>query len=321
MAQEKNHSRTATRWPEGNWLVDQDSPVDFIAVKREKVLAAGKTAFQEYEIFENSRWGRTLMLDGRLQSAELDEFIYHEALVHPTLVAHPDPRRVLVLGGGEGAALREVLRHPNVVQAVMVDIDEELVKVCRRWLPTFHQGAFDDPRAVLVFTDGRAWLAGQPDGSFEIIIVDLPEPLEEGPASLLFTREMYELIRCKLAPRGLMAVQSGSGNMFGRLLADINRTLRDVFPRVYPYTAFVTSFMDLYGFHAAGGEEFAWPTADRIACCLAERNLTDLGWYEPQFAAVLPWLPRYLKDRLATQGRILSDAAPYRSREGNRRSF
>jgi spermidine synthase len=321
MAMDEKRHPTVTAWPAGDWLVDQDSPVDLMALKREKVLARGKTAFQYYEIFENSQWGRTLMLDDRLQSAELDEFVYHEALVHPALVAHPDPRRVLILGGGEGATLREVLRHPPVSQAVMVDLDGELVEVCRRWLPSFHQGAFDDSRVLLVHADGRAWLAEQPDGSFEVIIVDLPEPLEVGPASLLFTREMYEIVRRKLAPGGLMSVQSGSGSIFGHLMADINRTLRAVFRRVSAYTAFVTSFMDLYGFHVAGREAFVWPTAVQIKANLEARGLIDLGWYEPEFAAVLPKLPRYLKDRLATGGRVLTDAEPYASHEGGRLNF
>ncbi len=315
----KNHRKT--QWPAGDWLVDQDSPSDLMAVKKEEVLARGRTAFQEYEIFVNAQWGKVLMLDGRVQSAEIDEFVYHEALVHPALAAHPDPRRVLILGGGEGATLREVLRHPVVSSAVMVDIDGELVEICRRLLPTFHGGAFDDPRTGLVIADGRAWLAGQPGGSFEVIIVDLPEPLEKGPASLLFTREMYEIIRGKLAPGGLMAIQSGSGSMFGRLLADIHCTLKTVFPKVTAYTAFVTSFMDLYSFQVAGGEDFAWPQAPQIEATLAARKITGLRWYEPEFAAGLPGLPRYLKDRLAGEGRVLTDAMPYESRARGRLSF
>jgi len=307
-------------WPAGDWFLDQESPGDLIAVKREKVLAAGRTAFQEYEIFVSSLWGQALVLDGRLQSAELDEFIYHEALVHPALVAHPEPRRVLILGGGEGATLREVLRHP-VSEAVMVDIDQELVDICRQMLPTFHRGAFDDPRVRLVFTDGRAWLAEQPDGSFEVIILDITEPLEEGPASLLFTREMYELVRRKLAPGGVLSVQSGSANILGRLMPEINRTLRAVFPRVWGYAAFITSFLDVYGFHLAGGEDLEWPDAARIATRLEARGITGLGWYEPQFGAVLPQLPRYLKERLANQGRVLTDAEPYVPQAGGRQSF
>ena len=308
-------------WPAGDWFLDQESPGDLVAVKKEEVAAAGQTSFQSYEIFVSSLWGKALILDGRLQSAEVDEFVYHEALVHPVMVAHPEPRRVLILGGGEGATLREVLRHPPVTQAVMVDIDAELVHIRRQFLPSFHQGALDDPRATLVFTDGRAWLADQPDGAFDVIILDITEPLEEGPASLLFTREMYELARRKLGPGGLMAVQSGSGNIMGRLMADINCTLRAVFPQVFAYTAFVTSFMDLYGFHLAGGENLFWPTALQIETCLAARGINDLGWYGAAFGAVLPQLPRYLKERLAHRGRVLTDAAPYVARSGGRLSY
>ena len=308
-------------WPAGDWFLDQESSGDLVAVKKEEVAAVGRTSFQTYEIFVSSLWGKALIIDGRLQSAEVDEFVYHEALVHPVMVAHPEPRRVLILGGGEGATLREVLRHPPVTQAVMVDIDEELVNLCRRLLPTFHQGALDDSRATLVFTDGRAWLADQPDGAFDVIILDITEPLEEGPANLLFTREMYELVRRKLGPGGLMAVQSGSGNITGRLMADINWTLRAVFPKVFAYAAFVTSFMDLYGFHLAGGENFSWPSPRQIETCLAARGLTDLGWYEPEFGAVLPQLPRYLKERLAHRGRVLTDAEPYLARSGGRVSY
>ena len=314
-------AKKTINWPAGDWFLDQESSGDLVAVKKEEVAAVGRTSFQTYEIFVSSLWGKALILDGRLQSAEVDEFVYHEALVHPVMVAHPEPRRVLILGGGEGATLREVLRHPPVTQAVMVDIDEELVNLCRRLLPTFHQGALDDSRATLVFTDGRAWLADQPDGAFDVIILDITEPLEEGPANLLFTREMYELVRRKLGPGGLMAVQSGSGNITGRLMADINWTLRAVFPKVFAYAAFVTSFMDLYGFHLAGGENFSWPSPRQIETCLAARGLTDLGWYEPEFGAVLPQLPRYLKERLAHRGRVLTDAEPYVARSGGRVSY
>ena len=289
--------------------------------EKKKVLVTGKTPFQEYEIFVSELWGKALILDGRLQSAELDEFVYHEALVHPVMVAHPEPRRVMVMGGGEGATLREVLRHPGVAQAVMVDIDAELVNICREWLPDFHGGAFDDPRATLFFTDGRVWLADQPDGSFDVIILDLPEPLEIGPALPLFTREMYGLVRRKLAPRGLMAVQSGSASLVGRLMADINWTLRAVFPKVVPYAAFVTSFMDLYGFHVAGGENFVWPSAAQIGDCLANRGIMGLGWFEAGFAACLPQLPLYLQYRLAREGRVLTDTEPYGPRPGERLTY
>lgn len=181
-------------WPPEDWFIDLNK-FDLTGFHRDRVVLTGRTGFQAFEIFENRLWGRMLILDGRLQAAELDEFIYHEALVQPAMLTHPDPQRVLVLGGGAGATLREVLRHPGVTQAVMVEIDAELVGLCKEWLPAFHAGSFDDPRTELVFADGRDWLAAQPDGSLDVIILDLPEPLENGPALKLFTLEMYEPAR------------------------------------------------------------------------------------------------------------------------------
>jgi spermidine synthase len=308
-------------WPPGNWFLDLSSPADLVAYEKQEVLVSGTTRFQEYEIFRSRLWGKVLLLDGRLQSAQADEFIYHEALAHPALVAHPEPGRVLVLGGGEGATLREVLRHPGVESAVMVDIDQELVEVCRAWLPEFHQGAFDDPRTELVFADGRTWLAAQKDGSFDVIILDLPEPLEEGPALLLFTREFYGLVRSKLAPGGLAALQSGTAGPWGRLLPDLNCTLKAVFPRVEAYTAFVPSFMDLYGFHLAGGDDFSWPSPWEVATRLEDRAMPPLRWLGPELAAGLPHLPVYLQAWLEKEGRVLTDATPFRPGAGERPIF
>jgi len=313
------NANSTPSWPAGEWFLDRSSPEDLVAYHKQEVLVSGKTGFQEYEIFVSRLWGKVLILDGRVQCAQKDEFIYHEALVHPALLAHPEPRRVLVVGGGEGATLREVLRHPGLERVVMVDIDRELVEVCRHWLPEFHQGAFADPRGELVYADGRAWLAAQGDGSFDVIILDLPEPLEEGPALGLFTREMYELVRSKLAPGGLAALQSGAAGPWCRLLPDLHRTLRAVFPKVAVYTAYIPSFMDLYGFHLVGDETFAWPTAARMARRL--QSLPPLGWLGPEFAAALQYLPGYLQTRLAQAGRVLTDTAPFQPGTEGRQIF
>jgi spermidine synthase len=303
-------------WPGQEWYLDLNNRFELTGFRRDRVLVTGRTGFQAFEIFENRLWGRMLILDGRLQSTEADEFIYHEALVQPAMLAHSDPRRVLVMGGGEGATLREVLRHPGVRRAVMVDIDGELVGLCREWLPSFHAGAFDDPRTELVFADGRGWLAAQPDRDLDVIILDLPEPLEEGPALKLFTREMYELARSKLAPGGVVAVQSGSAGIHGRLMADLHATLRAVFPQVVAYTAFVPSFMDLYGFHLAGDQDLTWPGAAAAAARLQDRGLTSLRWLGSEFFASLPYLPVYLQASLRRAGRVLTDARPFGPRPG-----
>jgi spermidine synthase len=321
MTQEHPSPRGRTPWPEGDWFLDRGSPADLIAYERQEVLVRGRTAFQEYEIFTSSIFGKVLVLDDRVQSASRDEFIYHEALVQPVMTAHPDPRRVMIMGGGEGATLREVLRHQCVTDAVMVDIDAELVEVCKQWLPSFHQGAFDDPRTRLVVADARAWLAEQPDGAFDVIIVDLPEPLEAGPALKLFTREMYALIRRKLTPGGLMSVQSGSAGVAGQLMPDLYCTLRAVFPRVMPYVAFVSSFMDLYGFHVAGGEGFLWPGPEEVAARLEQRGVTGLQWFSPDYSVAVGRLPLYLARRLEEEGRLLTDEQPFGPRRPGERVF
>jgi spermidine synthase len=310
-----------TAWPPGDWFLDQGSPADLIAYEKKRVIVQGKTRYQEYEIFLSSLYGHVLVLDGRLQSAEKDEAIYHEAMVHPAMLAHPKPRRVLILGGGEGATLREALRHPSVTQAVMVDIDEDLVRMCEKWLPSYHAGAFSDPRTRMVFTDGRAWLEEQADGSFDVMLLDLPEPLEEGPALKLFTREMYELVRRKLTPEGVMAVQSGSAGIHGRMMPDVNWTLRAVFPHVMAYAAFIPSFMDLYGFHVAGGPEFSWPKPAEMAARLKVRGLDGFMWFGAELSAALPLLPAYLANRLHRDGRVLTDAQPFGPRPGERAFF
>src|SRR4051794_12198639 len=150
-----------------------------------RVLAQATTAFQDVEIAETRAFGRALFLDGQPQSAVADEYVYHEALVHPALVSHPDPKRVLIAGGGEGATLREVLRHPGVERAVMVDIDGELVDLCREHLAEMHHGAFDDPRADVVIGDALAYLR-EHDERFDAVVIDLTDPSEEGPIGELY---------------------------------------------------------------------------------------------------------------------------------------
>src|SRR5215210_994801 len=134
----------------GDWRTFDVLPGETAAYEVTRVLARAQTAFQDVEIAETRAYGLALFLDGMPQSAVADEFVYHEALVHPALVAHPEPRRVLIAGGGEGATLREVLRHPGVERATMVEIDGELLELARAHLAPMHRGALDDPRADVV---------------------------------------------------------------------------------------------------------------------------------------------------------------------------
>jgi spermidine synthase len=139
------------------WFHDYVSPNITISYRVKELIYLGKTKFQSIAIIDNASFGKCLVLDGKIQSSEADEFIYHEALVHPAMVTHPNPEKVFIAGGGEGATLREVLAHNTVKKAVMVDIDEEVVDICHRFLSSWHQNSFDAQRVELHFTDAREY--------------------------------------------------------------------------------------------------------------------------------------------------------------------
>ena len=147
------------------WFFETTTSVEGHAHAIVRTLFALQTEFQRMEILETASYGKCLVLDGRIQSSVADDFIYHETLVHPAMILHPRPESALVIGGGEGATLREILRYPSIRRAVMVDIDGRVVDACRTHLPEMHQGAFDDPRTELRHEDARGWLERTPSGS------------------------------------------------------------------------------------------------------------------------------------------------------------
>jgi len=152
------------------WFCDKVSQ-NLIQLHRiEEVLYSGRTKFQSIQIIGTGSFGKCLVLDDKVQSAEVDEFIYHEALVQPAMITHPSPETVFITGGGEGATLREVLSHQTVKRAVMVDVDEGVIAACKRWLPNYSRGAFEDKRAELKHVDAREYLAKCRE-AFDIIMV------------------------------------------------------------------------------------------------------------------------------------------------------
>ena len=270
-----------------------------------------KTAFQEVEVVDSLQHGRCLLLDGKTQSAEVDEFIYHEGLVHPAMVTHPNPVSVFIAGGGEGATLREALTHNTVERAVMVDLDSEVVEVCVRYLPNHHRGAFDDSRTELYHRDAREYLETTED-TYDVIIIDLPDPQEAGPASLLYTQNFYRLLSQRLNPQGLMAVQS-EPCMVGNLEAfsAINHTLRSVFPHVYPYHIMVPSFASDWGFNLASlGPNPLAQNVQEVDRRLADRGCASLRFYDGVTHNGLFALPKHVRTTLENEQRIITEDDP-----------
>ena len=293
------------------WFFETTTPVEghFHAITR--TLFSLRTQFQQMEILENASYGKCLVLDGRIQSSVTDDFIYHETLVHPAMIFHERPETALVIGGGEGATLREILRYPSIRRAVMVDIDQAVVEACIAHLPEMHRGAFEDPRTELRHEDARGYLETTRE-RFDVAIVDLTEPLEAGPACLLFTREFYRLLSSRLSGGGTLALQAGMTKI-GELpfYAAMARTLSEVFPVVAPYQSFIPCFGTPWGFAVAAkvGDPRALTTA-AIDQRVRDRVRGELHFYDGLAHQHMFSLPKFLRQAIAESRRVVTDAEP-----------
>jgi spermidine synthase len=276
-----------------------------------EVLQSTRTRFQQVEILRTEAYGLSLFLDDKPQSAEADEFVYHEALVQPALVTVPRPETVFIAGGAEGATLREVLRHDTVKRVVMVDIDGEATDFCRQHLQSWHQGSFDDPRVELRHEDARAYLANSRE-AFDCVVVDITDPLAGSPAYLLFTEEFYRIIADRLTPEGTVVTQAESfawNNLDAHLA--VAKTLAQVFPHVFTYGVNIPYFADVWGFAVASRQsDPAALSLEEIDRRLAERNVTGLRAYDGEMHRSLVYQPKFYRKMLAEWQRLISDDAP-----------
>ena len=258
-------------------------------------LYRGRSHFQQIEVLESVPFGRLLALDGAVQTTEKDEFTYHEMLVHPVLLAHPQPRRVLLIGGGDGGALRRILEH-GVERATMVELDADVVEVSTRYLPRIAGSAFDDPRARLVIADGVKYLRELGE-QVDAVLVDSTDPV--GAAEALFSEAFYRSVHRVLADDGIFVTQSGSPLLMGAELTRAYQTLKQVFPLVRVYLAAVPSYPGtLWSFICASkGRD---PMAVDVATLrqrLAERNIST-RYYTPEGHRGLFALPPFVAEAL-----------------------
>ena len=226
----------------GLYIEEPVSKSTRMATPIRRIIAFAKTRYQEAIVAEIEEFGLSLILDGYTQSTELDEFIYHEALVHPAMVTHERPEKVLVVGGGEGATLREVLKHNTVREAVMVDIDGEVVELCKKHLTVMHQGSFFDSRAKLVIMDGKRYIEEAESGAFDVVILDLTDPYSSDVARGLYTAEFYRSVYRVLSERGVVVTQAGSSFFYGDVYDWVLNNVKLVFPIVREYSIWVPSF-------------------------------------------------------------------------------
>lgn len=293
------------------WMSEYITPWDIYAHGVKGVLAHCKTPFQEMFVVESESYGKALIIDGKWQSCTGDEFLYHEGIVHPAMILHGKPRKVLVLGGGEGATIREILRWKTVEQVVMVDIDGEVVEACRRYLPEMHQYAFDDPRVTLVVDDALNFLDATQE-TWDVIISDLTDPIESGPAFQLFTQEHYQQVRRVLSPGGFLALQAGPISTPELYLhARLVKTVRSVFPYAQTCLCQAMSFGCPIAFIVASSQPFSSrPDPEQVDRLLTEKTTGDLRAIDGVALLGLLQVPLYIRRAIATETEIYTLKSP-----------
>lgn len=215
------------------WMEEKHTDGYKVEWKIKNILHGEKTPFQELAVVDTWEWGKALVLDGAVQITEKDEFIYHEMIVHPAMYTHPNPEKVLIIGGGDGGTLREVLKHKSVKKADMVEIDGRVVENSKRFFPEV-ACAFTDSRAHLMIEDGIKYIKDTKE-KYDLIIVDSSDPV--GPAVELFGLEFYKEAYKVLNDDGMIVVQSESPVFFPDAFLKVQSYLSEVFPYKFVYLA------------------------------------------------------------------------------------
>ena len=295
----------------GNWFIESVYPDLSVMLRVRQVYYSGQTAYQKVEILDSELFGRSLVLDGKTQSTERDEHIYHETLVHPAMLCHPGPKQVFIGGGGEGGTLREVLAHRSVERATMVDLDPEVVELCRKYLPNHHQGSFDDPRTHLLHGDARGYLEKTSD-SYDAIILDLVDPLEGGTAALLYTQEFYAIAKARLNPGGVLVTQSGPAGLlsYTECFTTIFNTLGTLFDYTKAAQVHIPAFQTLWGFTIASDSPLHLVPEDEVDAEVARRLSKPLKYYDGESHRNMFALTKFQRDGLKSEDRINRDDNP-----------
>jgi spermidine synthase len=288
------------------WYTEQFAPTEVHAHAIEETYYAGRTPFQSVAVLRTPVFGKMLVLDGDTQSSQADEKIYHETLVHPALASVDDRADVLILGGGEGATLREVLRDPSVRRCTMVDIDGDVVDLSKRFLPEWSAGAFEDPRARVIVGDALRFLKDDSD-TYGVVISDLTEPLADSPSFPLFNGEVFRDIKARLAPGGVYVLQASTAGFHNMALhAKMARSLRAHFTHVRSFYTHVPAFDNDWAFLACSDAvDVAALDSARIDAYVGELRGDD-WFYDAETHRRLFSLPLYLRRELAKDGDVFA---------------
>jgi spermidine synthase len=252
-----------------------------------------RTPFQELEVYETPELGRIFRLDGCNMTSERDEFIYHENLVHPAAVAHPDPRRALVIGGGDGGSSEELLKHPSLEGVHMAELDPVVIEVARAQFSKVHRGAFDDPRLKVTVGDGLAYLR-ETTVRYDLVALDLTDPV--GPSLELYSPATFALAKRAMAPGGALTLHIGSPFSHPQRVRETLGNLRRVFAVVAPYFVHIPLYGSIWGFACASDTlDPRTLSPGEVERAIAARGLRDLQYYNGDVHRAVFALPNYIR--------------------------
>ncbi|HEY1997693.1 polyamine aminopropyltransferase [Paraburkholderia sp.] len=278
-------------------LLFQPTPYALYGFPNARRLASVASPYQHIEVWDTPQLGRLFTLDGRPMTSVGDEFIYHECMVHPAALAHPAPRAALVLGGGDGGAARQLLKHPEIGRIVVAELDAEVVRLTREFLPQVHGGAFDDPRVELVIGDAVEFVAATRE-LFDLVIFDLTPP--DSPAASLYTSAFYAQLKRVMSPCAALSLHLGAPYFHGARAAALLDDLRSAFAVVRTMGAFVPLYGSLWTMATASDtlDPAALMPAE-ITGRLAARQIDDLMWYDAIAHGGLFSASRAVRDKLS----------------------
>ncbi|MDX8361029.1 polyamine aminopropyltransferase [Cytobacillus sp. IB215316] len=220
------------------WFTEKQTESYGITAKIKRTLHTEQTDFQKLDMIETEQFGNMLVLDGMVMTTEKDEFVYHEMVAHVPLFSHPNPENVLVVGGGDGGVIREVLKHPSVKKVTLVEIDGKVIEYSKKYLPSI-ASHFDNPRVEVIVGDGFMHIA-ESENEYDVIMVDSTEPV--GPAVNLFSKGFYAGISKALKEDGIFVAQTDNPWFKPELIATVQKDVKEIFPLTRLYTANIPTY-------------------------------------------------------------------------------
>jgi spermidine synthase len=294
-----------------HWLIEWQTPYEFHGHEIKKVLAEEKSEYQSVMLVEFTRFGKGLVIDGKVQSTIYDEYIYHESLVHPIGISlDPSPKTALILGGGEGATLREVLKYNSIERAVMVDLDGKVIEFAKKELKEWHRDSFEDKRTELIIGDGLDYVKNTKD-KFDLIVLDLTDPLKGSTSYKLYTKEFYLSLKNILNKRGGIVTQATSPSFSAEVYSTIYTTLKQVFNKVSASYTYIASFDGLWGFvYASDDADPSSMSKAEVENRIKSRIKGELRWYDADTHTALFSLPKNIRKCIENNTRISTEENP-----------